>query len=77
MNCPKCGNDQLNSCIDSRPKGSTIYRRRKCLDCGNRWSTFEISFDEYNELKEMEANLAAVQKHIAVISDLITERKAK
>ncbi len=42
MHCPKCGclEDRV---IDSRAsrEGSTIRRRRECLQCGNRFTTYE------------------------------------
>lgn len=42
MRCPKCGcgDDKV---IDSRAsrEGATIRRRRECLACGNRFTTYE------------------------------------
>lgn len=42
MNCRKCGSPHF-IVIDSRTTsdGNAIYRRRKCLDCGARVTTFE------------------------------------
>lgn len=42
MRCPKCQQDN-DTVIDSteRDEGTRIYRRRKCLNCGKRWSTRE------------------------------------
>jgi transcriptional repressor NrdR len=42
MRCPWCGNDQ-DKVVDSRPaeSGQTIRRRRQCLSCGRRYTTFE------------------------------------
>ncbi len=28
---------------DTRETEATVWRRRKCLDCGYRWSTYEVS----------------------------------
>lgn len=42
MRCPTCAN--LDSkVVDSRPSedGSTIRRRRECLSCGRRFTTYE------------------------------------
>lgn len=42
MRCPSCG--QIESkVVDSRPSedGSTIRRRRECLECGRRFTTYE------------------------------------
>ena len=41
MNCPKCGSNQL-LVIDSRQTEDYCRRRRKCLSCGNRFSSIEI-----------------------------------
>jgi transcriptional repressor NrdR len=42
MKCPYCGNKKTKV-IDSRSieEGSTIRRRRHCLSCGKRFTTFE------------------------------------
>ena len=42
MRCPKCGN-QDDKVIDSRAskEGSTIRRRRECLKCNHRFTTYE------------------------------------
>ncbi len=42
MRCPKCGN-QDDKVIDSRAsrEGMTIRRRRECLACGQRFTTYE------------------------------------
>ena len=42
MKCPFCG-DQNDRVLESRPirDGEAIRRRRECLGCGRRYSTFE------------------------------------
>lgn len=42
MRCPSCGHIE-SKVVDSRPSedGSTIRRRRECLDCGRRFTTYE------------------------------------
>ena len=42
MRCPSCGNLE-SKVVDSRPSddGSTIRRRRECLDCHHRFTTYE------------------------------------
>lgn len=44
--CPFCGSGK-NSVVDSRPAIlgghiNTVRRRRKCIDCSKRFTTFEI-----------------------------------
>ena len=43
MKCPVCGNPDLKV-IDSRPieEGNSIRRRRECLQCAKRFTTFEM-----------------------------------
>ncbi len=43
MKCPYCGYSE-SKVIDSRPaeEGSTIRRRRECLSCQKRFTTYEI-----------------------------------
>lgn len=42
MKCPFCGHDE-DKVIDSRPAedGAAIRRRRECLGCGSRFTTYE------------------------------------
>lgn len=41
MNCPYCGSNK-NQVIDKRNRSADfVWRRRKCLDCGKRFSTQE------------------------------------
>lgn len=58
MRCPKCGSENLR-CMESRESISYPGRRRrrhKCQNCGARFSTIEITVEEYQEL------LAAAEK---------------
>ena len=43
MKCPYCNYNE-SKVIDSRPadEGTTIRRRRECLSCGKRFTTYEI-----------------------------------
>ena len=40
MNCPYCGGTG-SRVIDSRPLDGAVRRRRKCLSCGARFTTYE------------------------------------
>lgn len=50
MTCPECKSNQL-VVVDSRAKSDGIRRRRKCLDCGARFPTFEAILDKYRKDK--------------------------
>ena len=42
MKCPNCGEDD-NRCVDTRTyPNNRIWRRRKCLSCGKRFTTYEV-----------------------------------
>lgn len=42
MRCPSCGYPE-SKVVDSRPadEGASIRRRRECLECANRFTTYE------------------------------------
>lgn len=40
MRCPKC-NCEESKVLESRDAGTSIRRRRECIDCGNRFTTYE------------------------------------
>ncbi len=46
MRCPSCGHLE-SKVVDSRPSddGTAIRRRRECLQCGNRFTTYEKAED--------------------------------
>ena len=43
MNCPSCGSEDIKV-VDSRPvdENNSIRRRRECLTCHNRFTTYEV-----------------------------------
>ncbi|NLF21890.1 MAG: transcriptional repressor NrdR [Lentisphaerae bacterium] len=76
MRCPKCGH-QDDKVLDSRAarEGVAIRRRRACLACGNRFTTFEEivkdalrvikrdgRHEEFSRLKLMSGILRACEK---------------
>ena len=61
MTCPKCGADAL-TIVDSRPFGYITRRRRKCLNCTERFNTLEITEAEWNDYKRKESFLEAIAK---------------
>jgi len=70
MNCPYCGYDD-SKVIDSRDINDGIRRRRQCLKCGSRFTTYErlqptglfvIKKDERREEFNREKLLAGIRK---------------
>ena len=41
MKCPECGCEE-SKVIDSRPTENKVRRRRECIACGYRFTTYEI-----------------------------------
>ena len=54
MQCPNCNSTDLKT-VDSRTSDDKHRRRRECLGCGGRFTTYEITEKEYNRLKRLVA----------------------
>ena len=70
MNCPYCGHSE-DKVIDSREVNEGIRRRRQCLGCGERFTTYErlqpaslfvIKKDERREEFDREKLLSGIRK---------------
>ena len=90
MKCPFCGFEE-SKVIDSRPtdEGQRIRRRRECLQCAKRFTTYEIieslpiivikkdkSRETFNRDKLMNGLLRACEKRpvsIDTLDNMITE----
>ena len=62
MICPNCGSGQT-AIVDSRESGwggETVRRRRRCRECGFRYSTFEITEESYNGLLKQQEMLREI-----------------
>ena len=84
MKCPFCGFEE-SKVIDSRPtdEGQRIRRRRECLECGKRFTTYEVieslpiivikkdkSRETFNRNKLMTGLLRACEKRPVSIDTL-------
>lgn len=84
MKCPYCGYEE-SKVIDSRPtdEGERIRRRRECLKCGKRFTTYEMieslpiivikkdkSRETFNRQKLMNGLLRACEKRPVSIETL-------
>ena len=64
MICPWCHSTKTkvtNSRFESRRK----RRRRECLGCGERFTTLELTLDEYDQLDAHREKLARIRDAIA------------
>lgn len=86
MKCPYCGN-QESKVIDSRPaeEGATIRRRRECLACQKRFTTYEImerlplvvikrdgSRQTFDKMKLLNGMIRACEKRPVPVQELET-----
>ena len=84
MRCPFCSFNE-SKVIDSRPaeEGTTIRRRRECLSCGKRFTTYEIverlpllvikrdgSRQAFDRMKLIAGMIKACEKRPVHVSDL-------
>lgn len=84
MKCPFCGYTE-SKVIDSRPaeEGTTIRRRRECLSCARRFTTYEImermplvvikrdgSRQAFDKMKVMNGMIRACEKRPVALADL-------
>ena len=57
MKCPKCDSEDLQT-KESRPHqlGEVYYtrRRRSCVRCSGRFTTYEVSAEDFNKIKLFE-----------------------
>ena len=65
MFCPKCKSTQV-LCTDSRPVDGFVYRRRGCLACGHRFSTYEVPLAELEELRAKAKRLQRIEDTIQI-----------
>jgi transcriptional repressor NrdR len=80
--CPYC-NFPDSKVIDSRPKNDRIKRRRECIKCGARFTTFEImekpmlmvekrsgSYEAFDRNKLIQGIFSAIKKRPVSIDDV-------
>lgn len=77
--CPNCGSGK-NGVVDSRPailggNINTVRRRRKCGDCGKRFTTYEIPA-EIIEALDAVANDRRIPSRREVIRSCIVQLEA-
>lgn len=53
MNCPQCGAENNSLVINSRPHPLFVKRRRECLTCGYRFTTYEVIEKQTNVLMKL------------------------
>lgn len=56
VNCPLCSAD--SKVFNTRPHDGAVWRRRECLKCRHRWSTYEITELAFKRVERVEAIVA-------------------
>lgn len=74
--CDGCGS--LNTgVVDSREEAyAYVRRRRKCNNCGSRWTTYEVTEEVYMTLRNFSKALSKIEqarREIASAEDAIRE----
>ncbi|GHU08707.1 transcriptional repressor NrdR [Alphaproteobacteria bacterium] len=81
MHCSKCGNEE-SRVLESRDTGTSIRRRRECIGCGNRYTTYErlerpnlavIKRDGRKTLFDRQKLFNAIQRSVGKFMDSETE----
>jgi len=79
LTCPVCASKQT-TVLDSRPIDASVRRRRCCVKCDERWTTYEVSADAYNALHEvdqvLDAARTAMAGHLIELDRLRTEGRS-
>lgn len=74
--CSKCGS-RSTEIIDKRPAGAYTVRRRRRCECGNRFTTFEISAEEYAVISALDSGAINKAKKAAEAFIKIIDQMAK
>ena len=77
MRCPKCTSIE-DKVIDSRisKEGSTIRRRRECLECGHRFTTSEELVRDSMVIVKRDGRREALGEVRGIIENLVVGRQA-
>jgi transcriptional repressor NrdR len=75
MKCPKCGslNDKVLETRQSK-EGIVIKRRRECLNCGYRFTTYERIEEEYIEVIKKNNTVEAFNKEKIIRGILLASK---
>lgn len=78
MNCPNCTIDR-SSVIDSRTGalGDRIRRRRSCMACGHRWTTYEVDAALLHAMSTVTAvpGMAKLKAMLAAFGEALQEHE--
>lgn len=65
MECLSCHGD--TQVVDSRQEEGKRYRRHRCRICNTRFTTYEITAEEYERLQSVKVNMSAIRGAIQAL----------
>lgn len=72
--CKNCGSKKFET-VDSRGNSCSIRRRKKCISCGERFTTYEIDENDFvylqNIMNERKNIMTFLEKTQETIKDFI------
>lgn len=71
IKCPVCGAGSVVT--DSRVTGQATRRRRKCVSCGERWTTYEVGAAFIAFAAEVAENVGSLSRLSEQFSQAITD----
>lgn len=69
VQCPRCNSQ--SKVFNSRDVNQARWRRRRCMKCGHRYSTYEIHAEEYERLQQVDVN--KIDAAITVLNTIKTQ----
>lgn len=69
VQCPRCNGE--SRVFNSRDVNGARWRRRRCVQCGHRYSTYEIHAKEYERLKRID--VSQIDAAITVLRTIKTQ----
>lgn len=73
MKCPHCGSVDGSRIIDTRDANEARRRRHVCDKCEQRFTTYEISAEEYERLLRVKVDEAGINRAIATLTAIKTQ----
>lgn len=77
MNCPHC-HSEVSAVIDSRADALLVRRRRQCVVCRGRWTTYEMDTATIERLKGNNSEYAHEDDLLAILDaavEMVVNRK--
>ena len=65
MKCSKCGSNSMIYLNKPNCTSGAVYRRRKCTNCGEKWTTVELRKTDIEEIYKQIASSAINLRNIS------------